>query len=579
MEAFTDVAVRELWVMKSAQVTWTTLCENFIGYHVDQDPAPILLVEPTLDLAEAFSKDRLAPMIRDTPVLRGKIADARSRDSGNTLLHKRFPGGHLTLAGANAASGLRARPIRIVLFDEVDAYPASAGTEGNPISLGKKRQTAFWNRRTAGGSTPTIKGASQIEEKFELSDQRYYFVPCPHCKEMQRLFWAQVKWEDDKPDTARYVCRSCGALWNDGERIAALAFGEWRSSKPFTGIAGFHIWEAYSPFVRLEEMVRNFLEAKKLPETLQTFVNTSLAETWEETGQTVEPEGLLARREPYGPGEIPAGVLMLTVGGDVQDDRIECELLGWGADEECWILEKHVIRGDPGDRRLWKEEVDEYLKRRYSTEDNRKLGIEAAGFDSGGHHTQAVYDYCVARRRFRIWAVKGQAGTGKLAWPKKASRVSTSRVPLFIVGVDTIKATLYGRLEKVAQPGAGYIHLPESADVEFCRQFTSETRLHAYVKGRRVTVWKPRVQGIAQEAQDCWVYGYAAFIGRGGPRIIGQRLKRMPRAPRALQADKPLATEPEVEPTPPPPPDPFRQGKKHWASEKKPSWVKRWRKW
>jgi phage terminase large subunit GpA-like protein len=221
-----------------------------------------------------------------------------------------------------------------------------------------------------------------------------------------------------------------------------LRRGEWRGSKPFNGVAGFHVSELYSPWSTWPEMAVAFLRAKKFPETLQTWMNTALGETWEEAGQSVEPEGLLARREPYGPVELPAGVLALTVGGDTQDDRVECQLLGWGADEECWPLEQTVLRGNPGDLRFWSGEVDPYLKRRYRTEDGRELTVEAAAFDSGGHHTQAVYDYCVARRKFRIWAIKGAGGAGRLAWPKTATRVKTSRVPLFVIGVDTIKSTL-----------------------------------------------------------------------------------------------------------------------------------------
>ena len=528
MDALTDPTVREVWVMKSAQVGWTEILNNLIGYYVHQDPSPILMVQPTIDIAEAYSKDRLAPMIRDTPALRERISDARSRDSGNTLLHKSFPGGHITLAGANAPSGLASRPIRVALFDEIDRYPVTAGTEGSPINLAKKRTTAFWNRRIAGGSTPTVKGASQIEARFEASDQRFLMVPCPHCGEEQRLVWSQVQWTESRPDTARYCCIHCGALWSDGERLGAVARAgrenRWVATKPFNGIAGFHINEIYSPFVRLSEMVENFLEAKKLPETLQTFVNTSLAETWEQAGETVEPGSLLERREPYGPEQIPAGVLLLTVGGDVQNDRVELQLQGWGAGEENWILEQHVIRGDPDSSALWRE-VDEYLLRKYETEDGRRLIVEAACLDSGGLSTQAVYGFVVTRKRRRVWAIKGMAGTGRLAWPKRASKTQKSRAMVFVIGVDTIKSTLYGRLAKVTEPGPGYIHLPASADDGFCAQLTSEKAVTKYMRGRPTVIWEPRAKGIPQEAQDCWVYGYAAMLGRGGPAVLSSAAK------------------------------------------------------
>jgi phage terminase large subunit GpA-like protein len=575
MDSTCDPSVREAVFMKSAQVGWTEALNNTIGYHVDQDPAPVLLLHPTLEMAEAWSKDRLAPMIRDTPCLTGRIADPKARDSGNTLLHKRFTGGHLTIVGANSPSGLASRPIRVLLCDEVDRFPVSAGTEGDPIDLARRRTATFRNRKVLMGSTPTVKGASRIEAAFEQSDQRYYFVPCPHCEEFQRLVWSQVRWEEGRPETAAYACQHCGVLLSDADKPEMLRRGEWRAAKPFNGIAGFHISELYSPWSSWPDMASAFLRAKRFPETLQTWINTALGETWEEQGQTVEPEGLLARREPYGPEELPAGVLLLTVGGDVQDDRIEAQLLGWGANEECWILEQAVFPGNPGNIRLWSEEIDAYLKRRYRTEDGRTLAIEAAGFDSGGHHTQTVYEYCVVRRRFRIWAIKGQAGPGRLAWPKRASRVASSRVPLHLIGVDTIKSTLYGRLEKVASPGAGYIHLPQSFDEEHCRQLTSETRVRVYVKGRPVIVWKPRVTNIRQEVQDCWVYGYAAMVGRGGSELLARRARRTPEPQPESDVESEVSA---PEPTPPASAAPESvQGPKRAVYPPRRGWVKGWR--
>jgi phage terminase large subunit GpA-like protein len=575
MDALNDPSIREVVFMKSAQVGWTEMLNNVIGYFVHQDPSPIMLMQPTLEMAEAWSKDRLAPMIRDTPVLRDRIADAKARDSGNTLLHKRFNGGHLTITGANSPSSLASRPIRVLAADEVDRFPISAGTEGDPIDLARKRTTTFWNRKVMLGSTPTIKGASRIEAAFQQSDQRYFFVPCPHCKEFQRLFWAQVRWDDGKPETARYVCSSCGTLLDeqdrrwmigadpvldaDGNPVICEATGEplttprgeWRGTEPFNGVAGFHLFELYSPFVSMEEMVANFLRAKILPETLKTWVNTALGETWEEKGSTVEAGSLLERREAYGPDLIPEGVLLLTVGGDVQADRVELQLLGWGADEECWLLEQYVLRGDPDKAELWRE-VDEYLLRRYTTEEGRTLVVEAAAIDSGGHSTQAVYDFVVSRKRRRVFAIKGMAGTGRLAWPKAASRTAKSRAKVFILGVDTIKSTLYGRIGKVPDPGPGYIHLPDSIDEGFLKQLTSEKAITKYVRGRPTVVWEPRSKGIAQEAQDCWVYGYAAMLGRGGGALLTRRSRGMSRGapPKVDEQEAPQVAAPKPVPAP-----------------------------
>jgi phage terminase large subunit GpA-like protein len=522
MDAVADPTIREIVVMKSAQVGWTEILLNVVGFYVDLDPSPILLVQPTVEMGEAFSKDRLAPMVRDTPAMSGKIADSRSRDSGNTTLHKVFPGGHITIAGANSPAGLASRPIRIAAFDEVDRFPVSAGTEGDPISLGKKRTTTFWNRKVLMGSTPTIKGESRIESAFESGDQRYYFVPCPHCSEFQRLVWSQVRWDEGLPETAQYVCQHCGALLTDADKQEMLRQGEWRASKPFTGIASFHISELYSPWVTWPQMAVSFLEAKRLPETLQTWINTSLGECWEDKGETVEATGLLARRESYTANSLPAGVLLLTAGSDVQDDRLEHTVWGWGRDEECWRVEHVVLRGDPGANAIWKEH-DDLLKKRFRTDDGRELVIEACAIDSGGHHTQRVYQYCADRKRFRVWAIKGIAGFGRLIWPKKVSRAGKTAASLFLIGVDTAKDVLYGRLKRVLEPGPGYIHFDATADEATAAQIASETIVSKLVLGRKVRMFKPRSSGARNEQLDTFVYAYAAMIGRGGSAVVDRR--------------------------------------------------------
>lgn len=561
MDAVSDPAVREVVVMKSAQVGWTEMLLNVIGYHVDQDPAPLLLIEPTLEMSEAISKDRLAPMVRDTPALRGKISDAKTRDSGNTLLHKTFPGGHVTLTGANSPAGLASRPIRLALFDEVDRFPASAGTEGDPIALGRKRTTTFWNRKTLMGSTPTIKGESRIEAAFESGDQRYYLVPCPHCSEFQRLVWANVRWDEGEPETAHYVCSHCGVLLTDSDKTEMLRQGDWRASKPSKGIASYHLSELYSPWVTWAEMARSFLEAKRLPETLQAWINTSLGETWEDRGESVEPKGLLARRESYTANSLPPGVLVLTQGTDVQDDRLEITVWGWGNEEECWRVQHTVLKGDPGSNAIWNEH-DDLLRRKYRTDDGRNLSVEACAVDSGGHHTQRVYEYCAQRKRFRVWAIKGMAGPGRLVWPKKVSRAGKTAAGLFVIGVDTIKDVIYGRLKRVTSSGPGYVHLDASTDEVAAEQITSETMIYRVVQGRRVRMWKPRSAGARNEQLDTLVYAYAAMVGRGGLRLLGRR------------AELPTEPEPVVEIAP----EPVWKTDRHPPSPpRRPGWVNGWK--
>lgn len=547
MDAVSDPTIREIWVMKSAQVGWTEILNNVIGYHVHQDPSPMLLVQPTLEMAEAWSKDRLAPMIRDTGPLTARIADPKARDSGNTLLHKKFSGGHLTVAGANSPAGLASRPIRIVLFDEVDRYPASAGTEGDPISLGKKRTATFWSRKVMAGSTPTIKGSSRIEAGFESGDQRFYNVPCPHCGEFQRLVWAQVRWPEGHPEDARYVCVHCGVELTEQDKPAMLAQGEWVASQPFKGIASFHISELYSPWSSWAEMAVAFVQAKRFPETLQTWINTALGETFEERGDGIEAGGLLGRREQYDAQTIPAGVRLLTAGVDVQDDRLEVSVWGWGEDEEAWLIEHTVLPGDPGGKGLWAD-LDACIARARQSETGRRFLIEAASVDSGGHFTQQVYQYCATRRAKRIWAIKGAGGFGRMIWPKTAGRAGKTSAKVHIVGVDTAKDVLFGRIKRVIEPGPGYLHFPVSAEDSYFEQLSSEVMVYRIVQGRRTRAYRPRAAGVRTEALDCLVYAYAAFLGRGGPVVLAHRKASTEQSGEVSDAP---AQEPEPQPLAP----------------------------
>jgi len=523
----------------------TELLLNLIGFYIDQDPAPILLLQPTLEMAEAFSKDRLAPMLRDTPALQGKVADARARDSGNTLLHKTFAGGHVTLAGSNSPSSLASRPIRVVLADEIDRYPVSAGTEGDPVNLARKRSTTFWNRKLVLTSTPTVRGASRIESAYAESDQREFEVPCPHCGHFQVLAWARVHWEkseagDHLPATSLYVCEHCDAGWRDPERWSAVLRGRWAARAKFTGIAGFRLNELCSSWVRLEDTVRGFLEAKNDPSLLRVWTNTSLGETWEEQGEKVDETGLLTRREPWPKdGEsrplVPEKAVLLTAGVDVQDDRIEIEVVGWGADEESWSHEYIVLFGDPSAKLVWSQ-LDDLLLRPFRHESGVDLYIRAACIDTGGHHTQATYRFCRTRVKRMpggrapsfVFAVKGVAGSGPV-WPKTASRNVARGVSLYLVHVDAAKDSIYSRL-RIVEPGPGYSHFPLERDAEWFSQLTAEKVVTKYHRGFARREWvKARARN---EALDCRVYAYSALCGLQtfGALAIERETERIARA-------------------------------------------------
>ena len=519
MDAIYEPMVHTVVVMSSAQVGKTELELNISGYYVHHDPAPMLAVYPTHELAEAFSKDRFAPMIRDCPELSERVQDGRTtKGSASTILHKVFPGGHISMVGSNAPSGLAGRPVRIVLLDEVDRYPASAGKEGDPVNLARKRTKTFWNRKIILVSTPTVKDVSRIEAAYEASDRRQFWVPCPKCGTHQVLKWGQVKWPAGDTASAYYECEAhdidtgevCGHHWSDVDRWAAIKLGEWRARKPTAGVAGFHLNAIYSPWTVLGELAEEFVEAKKSPETLKTFVNTELGETWEEKGDRVDDNVIESRKEAMGPN-VSSEVVVVTAGVDVQDDRLEVEFTGWGRDEESWSLDHVVLYGDPSTKALW-DSLDETLRRGFPHETQGEMKLHAGCIDTGGHFTQMAYAFCKPRQARNIWAIKGQGGPGRAIWPQRASTKNKAKVPLYMVGVDAAKESFYSRLQ-IDEPGPGYCHFPDDRDDEYFRQLNAEETVTKYSKGFPYKEWKLKSGHKRNEALDLRVYSYAALQG------------------------------------------------------------------
>ena len=505
MDTFNDPNIERIVVMTSSQVGKTEIILNAIGYYIDQDASPILIVQPTLQMGQAFSKDRLSAMIRDSEKLRGSVKDARSRDANNTTMHKKFAGGHLTIVGSNSASGLASRPIRILLMDEVDRYELSAGSEGSPIALAVARTKTFWNRKIFMCSTPTIKGLSAIESAFEESDKRYYYVPCPECEHKQVLKWKNVVWEEDKTETAAYACEECGSVIEESKKQWMLKHGEWRKTNESNNTAGFHISELYSVWSTWSQMATNFLEAKKNPETLKTFINTALGESWEEQGDTVEYDTLLQRRLSYDKTNVPEDVLVITAGIDCQKDRLECQLVGWGKNYEAWVLDYKIFWGDPNAFQVW-QDLDIYLKKRYKTETNRIIPISCACLDSGGHHTNQVYAFTKPRQARRIFAIKGLSQAGKPI-ANRPTFVGKNKAVLYGVGTDTAKEAIFARLS--TDPESTTLHFPNDVDEEYFKQLTAEKRVTKWIRGKKSLVWKqirPR-----NEALDTLVYNFAAI--------------------------------------------------------------------
>lgn len=551
MDVGKNPLTREVVFMSSAQVGKTETLNNMIGYFAHHDPSPMMLIQPTLGLAESYSKDRLTPMIRDTPALSKLFGEERSRSSGNTLLHKKFPGGHITLAGSNSPASLASRPVRVVFFDEVDRYPASAGTEGDPVSLGKKRSSTFFNRLTFLVSTPTIKGASRIELAFEASDKRRYHVPCPHCKMEFVMKFPNLKWDKNKPETAHFVCESCGAVIEHSHKMNMLRAGRWIAECPeVVGVVGFHLNELYSPWVHWGTVAATFLEAKKSPESLKTFINTSLGETWEIQGDAPEWKRLYDRRSNYKSNTLPAGVKFITAGADVQKNRIEVEIVGWGENCESWSIDYRTFLGDTRLRTTF-EPLDDLMRERWADAEGVEIGVLRIAIDSG-YMAENVYKWSKKYAKSKVMVVKGADDLDKIFQiPKQNAGGRTVRerenVDVWRVGVSMAKRELYGWLkqeipsdEDLAERGYphGFAHFPSDYGEEYFRMLTAEVEDIKLIRGFPHYIWVKRYD--RNEALDCRIYNRAAAGSLGIDRMATKSLEHLTMRSRTEAKQDPL---------------------------------------
>lgn len=534
MDAITDPLVTQVSVMKSARVGYTKILDHVVGYYLQHDPSPILVVQPRVEDAEDYSKTEIAPMLRDTPVLAAIAGNSKAKDSNQTILKKQFlNGSNLTLVGANSPGGFRRITCRVILFDEVDGYPSGgAGTEGDQIALGIKRSETFWNRKIVLGSTPTVKGISRIEKAYSESDQRKFNVPCPHCGEFQVLEWGGpdtpygIKWDKDEegnglPETAYYVCRHSGCVIHHNDLSVMVKRGEWRATRPFKGHAGFHIWAGYSlfPNAAWKHLVAEWLRVKDDALMRQTFINLVLGEVYEDRGEKALSERKLVERCEVYAAEVPDGVAAITAGIDTQDGRFEIEVVGWGRNEESWSIAYDVIEGDLETDEPWKR-LDAYLKQVWRRADGRGFTLMAACMDSGGHHTQKVYEFAKERLGRRIWAIKGESARGgkrSPVWPtKKPTSRSKAQFRPIILGVnaakDSVRARLHIEPPEAGNASAGFMHYPVDRDLNYFGQLLAERSVTKTAGGQRYRVWE-QLPGRANEALDCRVYSYGALCG------------------------------------------------------------------
>ena len=554
MNAFHEPGVQTVVVMGSSQWGKTACAVSIVAYHMAHDPCTILVVEPTVDpMAKDFAQNRLDPVIAASPALADVVSKKRAKDQSNTMLAKTFRGGAIAIGGANSAASLASRAVRLLVLDEVDRYPAQLPGEGNTIAIALKRTTAYGRRRRIFmPSSPTLKDAP-IHAWFQRGDQRRYHVPCPECGVLFSYQWKQVRWIDDDPVTARLHCPSCDHGLDDVERVSVLAQGEWVAGNPGQqdqAVVSFHIWEAYSPMSSLRAIVAEFLKARADQKrgdksTMHTWQNTTLGEPVDtDAGEGVEPTALLLRREAVEPEvEVPAGACCLTMGVDVQDDRLEALVVGWGPGEESWLVERRRFDGDTTQPGPWLE-LDALLDRPFRHALGAQLMIHATCIDSAGHRTTTVYHYVAKRTLRRVYAIIGRDGDRPIVSspsPKRWGR-DERKVDLYTVGVDAAKSMIVSRLglvDEAGKPvrrGPGVVHLPHHdwCDEEFAAQLTSERLVTKWDKGVPHLVW--RQTRARNEALDMFVYATAAL------RLLNPKLGLMAQALAAVVPARPTAT-------------------------------------
>jgi len=520
--------------MKGAQIGGTEAGNNWIGFMIDCAPGPMLVVHPNDDMAKFWSRTRLQPLIDKTPRLSGLVRDQRAAGGGNAIETKLFPGGVVKVASARSAASLRQMPARYLFLDDLDAFPPTAGNEGDPVTLAEGRTRTFRrNRKRFYVSTPNDRRTSRIRRLYLVSDQCRFEVPCPHCGTFQVLHFGGIKWPEGRPEEARYQCAACAALLEEHDKHSMLAGGNWEpasederrrdlNGKPVAWdgqTRGFHLPSFYSPAglgLTWADIAVAWSKAKRSgdPEEMKVIVCTMFAEPWDDRdGDGFEAVDLAERCEPF-PKQLEERVCLLTAGIDLQDDRIELEVVGWAPGFESWSLLYLVLPGNPSHARVWGD-LSKVLRRRWSHPlADQGLPIACAAMDTAGHKTIEAYDYVTSRQRIkgtRVWGIVGRGGEGRKPWPRRPSRRNKGKIDLFTVGVDGLKEGTYSKLE-ILEPGRGFCHFPLGRDLDYFDQLTSESRVLDYVRGQPVFRWvKP--DGARNEALDNRVYATAAVYG------------------------------------------------------------------
>lgn len=534
MDAFTDPKVRHIVMVAASQVGKSEFLNNCIGYIIDEDPGSILFVHPTTIDAQEYSKLRIAPMLRDSPALRQKIAAPKSRDSHNTILQKAYPGGILTMCGSTEAHALASKPIRYVFGDERDRWAMSAGNEGDPWDLAMARQTTFYNAKAVEVSTTTIKNASAIESAYYTGTMERWNSKCPNCGEYHEIRWSDIRFEHEEIIVAHkktfkvgkvyYVCPGCGCIASEAQMKRAPA--KWIAENPEAyaqGTRSFWLNAFVSQWASWESIVLKYLNAIGSTKKMQVVYNTCFGEPWEDRGDIEDEDSLLARREDYGkddngkPVELPQGVLVLTAGVDTQDDRMEYEIVGHGHFGETWGIEKGIVMGRPDDDSTWSKLDEMVFDRVLRFQNGVGLRVSMSFVDEGGHFTQDVRLQCRARIGKKVFCIKGMPGQDKpYTAPPKKQKIIVRQIAVgtcwqYQIGVDSGKEIIMDNL-RVQTPGAKYCHFPKRDDYgsAYFTGLLSETKVYDPNK-KQPWSWKKIPGHERNEPLDCRNYANAAF--------------------------------------------------------------------
>lgn len=521
--------VQSVVIMKGAQLGVTEAAINWVGYIIDQIPGPILVVLPTEATAKRWSKQRVAQLLRDTTVLHGKVRDKKSRDSSNTILEKEFNGGILIMTGANSSVGLRSMPARFRVYDEIDGFPADVDQEGDPVELAERRSATFQRGKSIKISSPTLKGLSRIEHEYISGSQAEYHVPCPHCNQLQTIRWKNIQWDRDENnevmlDTIALACEGCGSMIEERYKTEMLAGGEWVHRFLERTVKSYFISSLYSPvgWYSWADAVVLWEKAQRKPELLKVFINTVLGETWEDRGEAPEWRRVYDRREGYARNIVPCDASLITVGVDVQKNRLEAEIVAWNRRRESWSLSYRVFMGDPDQSKVWRN-LEEILIEVFPTEQGGSLLVHAMAVDSG-YATQHVYNWVRTQPAQKVFSIKGtDSGMASVGTPKVIDIRFRDGMKVYRgarvwpLNSGMLKGELYGCLrsdpptDESDEPfPVGYCHFPEYGE-EYFKQLTAE-RLVTKVNAKGFVKLEWRKHYDRNEALDCRVYARAAGL-------------------------------------------------------------------